>query len=286
MARALNPAYRPETHALSGGAMSFQRGKGLKRVRGKRKKKITMRFKHILVSLFFVGGVFFFIQQAYLFLISWDYLKIKEVNVICSQEEVKEGITAMLRDQPMSNILLLNINRLRKSLAFHPLVKEVHIRKLFPSTLKIDLVERKPIAILNKEELSLVDEEGVLLGKIQSREGIPLPLLIDSNNFQKNYKEKITFAWECLKSLPASEKAQINTLDLSEYGWVSITLNDGPTQIKLGQNAAQNLEFFHEHQRGLEERFGPLEYIDLRFEDRIYLKTHPSIIPNMVKEVQ
>jgi len=96
-------------------------------------------------------------------------------------------------------------------------------------------------------------------------------------------------AWECLKSTSASEREKIEALDLSYYGWVTLYLRDNDTRLVLDySDFAQSLKFFYEHCNNLEVRFGPLEYVDLRFQDRLYLKpkesTTRSSLPNPKKE--
>lgn len=292
MARALSPTYMSKTGALGAKTMHFQRGKGMKKVKKKKiKKKITLRFKHITFFFFFIGGIFYFIQQAYIFLISWDYLNTKEIIIICPKERVRQEVEQLISKKTLGNILLLDISYLRETLEAQNWVKEAQIRKIFPSSLRIKIIEREPIAILQKDDLYLIDEKGIKLERIFSKEKINLPLLIDSHNFQKNYEEKLTLAWECLKSLPASEKEKIKTLDLTDYGRICVFLKNEPTKIILGRNQfVEKLKFFHEHQKDLELRFGPLEYVDLRFQDRIYIKPQTklqrSVIPNSGKEVQ
>ena len=292
MASTFSPSIKSRAKSLSYDAIYFQRKKEIKRVKKKKKKKNIIKFRHIIFSFMLIGSLFFCIQQAYFLLVSWDYLNIKEITVVCTKEIIKQEVEQIMAKQTLSNIFLLNISQLRFALKSNLLVKEAHIRKIFPSQLKIIITEREPFAVVNRGGLYLVDEEGIQLERIYANiKTTNLPLLIDSQNFQKYYKEKIILAWECLKNVSDSEKENIYTLDLSDLGWVTVSLKNEPTKIKLSKNEfAQNLNFFHKNKRDLELRFGPLKYVDLRFEDRIYIKpldiASQSVIPNPEKEVQ
>jgi cell division septal protein FtsQ len=234
-------------------------------------------------------GIFYFFQKLYVFLISWDYLNIREIKVICSREDTQKEIEGKLSEQNLGNILLADLVHLQQTIKDHQRIKEVQIRKIFPASLRIEIEEREPVAILQTENLYLIDGEGHLLEKVDSTENLSFPLLIDTDNFQKSYEEKLRLAWECLKSISVSEREKIKTLDLSYFGWVTLYLKDNDTRLVLDyRNFAQNLKFFYEHYHNFKARFGPLEYVDLRFQDRLYLKPQESakrsIIPKPKKE--
>ncbi|MCK4431560.1 MAG: FtsQ-type POTRA domain-containing protein [Candidatus Aminicenantes bacterium] len=271
MATNLNPAFKYRSNILLSRPTHFRRGNGKIKTK-KIQRKIRLKLKHILFTFFLLGGIFYSIQQFYLFLISWDKLNVKEIEVVCHRQEIKEEIQQILKGEKLGNILLLNIGHLQEGLTKHRWIKEVLVRKNFPSSLKIELIERTPYALLKKEKLFLIDADGVQLEQIYPNEKMNLPLLVDSNNFEKNYEEKLKLAWECLEGLKSSEKEQIDLLDLSDYENVSIRLKESQTWLILGNDQyAEKLRLFRQISAKLEKQ-GALEYVDLRFEDRLYIK--------------
>ncbi|UCC41392.1 MAG: FtsQ-type POTRA domain-containing protein, partial [Candidatus Aminicenantes bacterium] len=249
MARPFYSSYRSRVNDLFYEPMYFQRKKEIKRTRKKRiRKKISLKYGHILFLLLLMVGIFYLFQKLYIFLISWDYLNIREIKVICSREDTQKEIGDKVREQNLRNILLADIGHLQQTIKDHLWVKEVQIRKIFPASLRIEIQEREPVAILQRENLCLVDEEGYLLEEVDSAENLNYPLLMDSDNFQKGYEEKLRLAWECLKSTSASEREKIEALDLSYYGWVTLYLRDNDTKLVLDYGEfAQSLKFFYEH---------------------------------------
>jgi len=267
--------------------MQFQRRKGKTKTR-KVQKKAKLKLRHIFFYLLLIGGIFYCVQKSYLFLISWDNLEVKDMIIVCPNPEVKQEIQQNLENINLGNILLFDIGHLQEALAAHRWVKEVSIRKILPSTLKIEIKDRTPLALLKRENLYLIDEEGIHLEKIESREKVDLPLLVDSNNFQKDYKEKLKLAWECLRSLSPSEKEQLEVLDLSEYENITVQLKKRKTKLILGNDQfSQKLKTFQKYSARL-GKFGNLEYADLRFPDRFIIKPkknpYRSLIPKSKRE--
>lgn len=273
-------------HFLSSSLQYRRRGEGI------RTKKIQKKFKvkliHILLAFLLLIGLFVLIQQTYLFLITWDNLNVRGFEIDCQKAGVKEEIAELFQGKKLGNILLVNIDHLQDMLERHRWVKNVCVRKIFPSSLRIEIQERIPAAVVKKDKFYLIDREGILLEETNPQERPDLPLLTDSDGFESHYQEKLKLAWECLDSLPAPERELIEVLDLSEYANVVAHLRGEETRLKLGADQfPQKLKTFRQYQTKL-EKFEPLEYVDLRFEDRLYLKPQKGSsedpLPNLQKE--
>jgi cell division septal protein FtsQ len=253
----LNPPLKTRAGPFFSQHVQFQRGEGKTKTK-KVQKKAKLKFWHILFYLLLIGGIFYSVQKSYLFLISWDNLEVKDMIIVCRNPDVKEEIQQNLENINLGNILLFDIEHLQEALAAHRWVKEVRIRKILPSTLKIEIKNRTPLALLKRGNLYLIDEEGIHLERIESTEKLDLPLLVDSNNFQKDYKD------------------------------ITVQLKKKKTKLILGNDQfSQKLKTFQKYSAKL-GKFGNLEYVDLRFPDRFIIKPeknpYRARIPNPKKE--
>ncbi|MEE8378065.1 MAG: hypothetical protein V3R45_06800, partial [Candidatus Aminicenantaceae bacterium] len=96
------------------------------------------------------------------------------------------------------------------------------------------------------------------------------------------YREKIDLARECLEKMTSKERQNIEILDLSETLNVKVKTRDSLTWLILGNNLfVENFRRFLAEKTYL-ERLGDLEYVDLRFQDRFFIKLfRDNTIKNM-----
>jgi cell division septal protein FtsQ len=249
---------------------SFRRQSGQIKTK-KIQRKWKLKIKHIIFAFVLLVGFFYGFGRLYLFMISWAKLNIKEVDIVCAKAEIHRDIQHHFIGKYLGNILLLNIGQLQKQLAAHRWIKSVHIRKIFPSSLKIEIKERIPAALLEKDHLYMIDKDGILLEKLPSNSKLDLPLLIDENRFQRDFDLKLDLAWACLDSLEAQDLDKIAVIDLSEYENVSLKLKDSETWLKLGNDRFNEKFRLFNSNMFLFEKYGPLAYIDFRCQGRLIL---------------
>ena len=286
----LNPSLKHRILPSYGESLEFKRG--LEKVPVKKiQRKLTVRWKHIVLFFLAIAGFFFGLTKGYLYLINCDDFAVKKAEIACRQEFVGRDIRALLSASKLHNLLLLDIGSLRDRIEAHRWVREARLRKVFPSTLRVEITEREPAAILKAgESLLMIDRDGVWLEQLASREDANLPLLLDSASFGDSYQDKLALVWKCLDSLTAEQRLEVEALDLSEPGSVSLYLQGQSTRLILGaERFSERLSFIRSYKETMEGQNGPLEYIDLRFDDRIIFKPLPAVemaaVPNPREEV-
>ena len=277
-----NPSLCNRTRAYNVRPSQFQRSAGQTRIK-KVQRKLTLKFKHILLLFVIISGIFYAGMRVYLYLISTESLSIKTVEIRSRQARVTAELRRMVEERALGNILLFDMAPLQKRLETHRWVKEARIRKIFPSALKIEILEREPAALLERQGgWALIDEDGVLLEPVPDSNQSVLPVLTGLQTYMSDYRDRLRLAWDCLKALSGDVKAEIDSLDLSEPGCVSLRFKDIPTRLILGRDHFQEkINLFREKRAMMENESGPPEYVDLRFyEDRIIFKPLPQPGPD------
>lgn len=269
-------------------SVQYQRGRRTEVQR--RRKRVALRLKHVVLILLAQAALFAGLQRLCLGLLEWDHLKLSRVEVHPRTGPESGRVTYEASRYLSANLLVLDTAPLAARIKSLPWVKDARIRKSFPSSLRVDFTVRRPMAVLDRGTLFLVDKEGVLLGPAGPASGGGLPVLRDDGRFAEDYTAKIGRARACLESLSASHRARVETLDLTDPGCLSLTFRGDPARLLLGSEGfGEKAALYIRRARAWAADYGSLSTVDLRLPDRAYLKpgdgTHGAAAPAAREEV-
>ncbi len=247
----------------------------------KNRRRRALRLKHVLVLLGLQAGFFLAVRGAYLFLITWDQLAIRKVEVVCAKDNLRRTLENHFAVPRLGNILLCDLQALRGDIRRLAWVKDVSIQKVFPSELRITIVERTPFAVLERDGLSLADKEGRVLEKVYSLEEYRLPVISDESGFASNFLEKWEAAGRCLETLPRAELDRLAGVRCGDYGSLELLFKDDPVRIVVDRGSpAESLALFRRRRPEWERLFGPLAAVNMCYDGRVYLRA------NLTKETE
>ena len=136
------------------------------------KKAIRVAFQLLLLSfLLFIG------HRVYDHLLEDPIFRVREVEVEGNQKIPKETILSLTDLEGMPNLFTVRLREVAKRLESHPWIDQVRVRKVFPNKIWIQIEERKPIAILQLEELYYIDAKGVIFSPVGDRDRYNYPFL-------------------------------------------------------------------------------------------------------------
>jgi cell division septal protein FtsQ len=146
--------------------------RGGERFQGILKKAIRVAFQLLLLSLFFFIG-----HRVYVHLLEDPFFGVKEVEVEGNRKIPRETVLSLTEMEGMPNLFTLKLKEVAKRLVLHPWIEQVKVSKVFPNKIYIQIEERKPIAILQLEELYYIDTKGVIFSPVGDRDPYNYPFL-------------------------------------------------------------------------------------------------------------
>lgn len=239
----------------------------------KRRRRRVLRPFHVLALLALQAGFFLGVREAYLFLITWEELDIRKVDVVCAKDNLRRALEGHFAAARLGNILLCDLDLLRGDIRRAAWVKDASLQKVFPSTLRITVVPRTPFALLERGGLGLADEEGRFLERADSPEGYGLPVVSAVDGFAAGFAEKWAAATRCLRDLPPAERARLREVRCGDYGSLELVFEDDPVRVVVGRAApAEDLARFRRRRAAWEAVAGPLAAVDLSHDGRVFLR--------------
>ena len=136
------------------------------------KKAIRASFQLLLIAFaLFIG------HWIYVHLLEDPLFRMREMEVEGCRRMSQETILALTQVRGMPNLFTISLRELAKPLESHPWIEHVGVRKVFPNKILVQIEERKPIAILQLEELYYIDNQGVIFSPVQDRDEHDYPFL-------------------------------------------------------------------------------------------------------------
>ncbi|MBM4123033.1 MAG: FtsQ-type POTRA domain-containing protein [Nitrospira sp.] len=114
-----------------------------------------------------------------------DWLQVRDVTVAGTSHVTRQEVLDRLGLRGGETLLSVRVGDLAEQVAAHPWIKHATVRRRFPQTLAVTIVERQPAAVLKVPSGPLLlDDEGRVLTVLAETDEPDLPLLtgIDSHD--------------------------------------------------------------------------------------------------------
>ncbi|MBC8345442.1 MAG: FtsQ-type POTRA domain-containing protein [Candidatus Marinimicrobia bacterium] len=185
----------------------------------------------------------------------------------------------MISDFEIQSIHDFNMIEMAHTIEENPFIKAARISRHFPNRVKINIIEREPLAILNMESSLMIDNEAVVLPNHPYSESVLIPILSGFNNAKDLYPEgeqtysvKVKEAIKILNQLSNHYPKlyeNISELTLNKDDEYVIILTDRPTKVILGKNdIIPKLNIL----KSFDEALGQRQLTDYRLLDMRYKK--------------
>lgn len=253
----------------------------------KQRKTINFRgllkkFVRVATAVVVVSLIFLVCFELYGFVGKTAFLKLDRVDVSGCRKLTRDEILSSAAVSIGDDLLGLRLNRIGEQLTKNPWIASVSIRRNFPHTLSIDVVERQPVGVVSMGYLYYLDSRGEIFKPLQEGDSLDFPVITglaedDLLRDPAGAKETLKGVLELLQQLQKGSSG-VKLADISEihydkgFGYTIFTINRGlPIRLGMGE-FDEKLDRLSRVYSELQPQIPMLQYIDLDYSDRIVVK--------------
>lgn len=211
--------------------------------------------------------------------------------VVRGNERLSKGeVLAVLSGLRGESLMWTDLDAWRRRLLASPWVRDAALRRSLPSTVEVVVLERQPIGIGRLAgEMYLVDDRGVVIDQYGPQYAdLDLPI-IDGLSAPPGEgmtdERRAELAARVIAALRAKPDIarRLSQVDVNDVHNASVILAGDPAVIELGDDQfLQRIQSYLELAPTLRERVPDIEYVDLRFDERIYVR--PASAPAALRQ--
>lgn len=209
-------------------------------------------------------------------------LQISRVTVRGNERLSTGEVLALVSGLQARNILTVSLDDWRRRLLSSPWVEEAKLRRLLPSTIEIELRERRPMGIGRVVNgLYLVDPRGVIVDEYgPNYADLDLPIIdglgsVPMEGTPAVDERRAMLAARLMAALETRPDlaAKVSQIDVSDGHDVVVLLEGDTAMLRLGDaDFVDRLQGYIDLAPALRERIAEIDYVDLRFDQRLYVR--------------
>ncbi len=268
----------PSAGAAPSSDRRFRRAAELPVDRRRRTKRGLLRIVRAVLALGVVIAGLVWVGSAVL---GSDVLRVRDVrisgNVRLSTAEIEQLVEG-LREE---NLLEVDLEAYQRRLLRSPWIAGASLFRVLPASVQVVVQERTPMAIARMgQQLFLVDDAGVIIDEYDpAYREFDLPivdgLVADPEAGDATADpDRVALTASLLASLAAAPEvlSRVSQVDVSDPRDARLLFDDDAAWLHLGhERFMERVRRYLELRPTLVDRFEPIDYVDLRFDERIYL---------------
>lgn len=246
--------------------------------------------KSLKITLVYLLVIAFLSLAAYSYKWIDDYLqeslstfKLVDIDIKGNKVLSRKDVLALCGLKPGQELLTIKPVDVVKKLCRSPYIKAAGAVRSLPSTLRIVIKERKPIAFIYGRGLNLIDDEGYLIPVPRMNRRWNLPFITGVNEplgtlGEKTISRKALKGVEILsyaKLMSSSINEVISEINLKNSRYLRLLLIKGGSEARLDyDNYQENLYVLSQYfEKYLDwNKLAVLKYIDVRFKNQLIIK--------------
>lgn len=202
--------------------------------RKRRNRWIALTLMSIALGIggYFSFSKFFFPQFKRLSVFEHKKIIIQATEHI-AEVEIRKWVGSPSRE----NIFELNLEKIKQQIKRHSWVLEVNVTRILPHSLRIDIIEKKPVALISLKRLYFLDAFGKKIALVRRGQNVDFPVLSGFTKRELAQGETILDAYKLISNY--QENPFLNQWPISEVRWhakkgFSLFTKQPTFEIRLG----------------------------------------------------
>jgi cell division protein FtsQ len=213
------------------------------------------------------------------------YLEVTNFTYEGSIQIPMDEYAGLIKDITQSSSRKIDLTEIQERIGMHPYVKAVRVSHTYPSTIKIEIVERSALAVLNGGVMVFLDEDCFVMPEVGNLADLKVPILSNYNPNPTLYPTggkarsvKVQESIQLLKKIKNEYETlyqNISEMSLNTNDEFIIVLVDQPTKIRLGRtNIWAKLLVLREFEKTIlgQKRLSDYAYLDMRYNNQVIAK--------------
>lgn len=218
--------------------------------------------------------------------LSSPLLTVTRITVGGNARLSREDVLSLLDGLEGRNMLVVNLDQWRRKLLASPWVADAALRRVLPGVVDVVIAERQPIGIARLGgALYLIDQRGDVIDEFgPSHADLDLPLIdglapAGGGGAPGVDAVRAALAARLLASLRQRPDlaGRVSEVDVSDGRDAVVMLKGDTTMIRIGDDQfVERLQSYLDLAPALRERVPQIDYADLRFGERVYVRPQGS----------
>jgi len=197
------------------------------------------------------------------------------VTIKGTQHASPDDLMQLVGGARPGNIFLVDLDAVRGRLLAHGWVKDASVARVLPSTIEVHVTEREPVAVAEIDRgLWLVDDTGTSLAPYASyADDFDLPFVTGLG--KENRGDMLRLALQALAAVAQCDRSLASSVSEvnCEGESARIVFENGTPALLIGStDLEERIRFFRGIEKELRAQFARIDYVDIRFAPRIYVK--------------
>jgi cell division protein FtsQ len=237
--------------------------------------------RRVAIVALLIVGVYTTVTLAF----TTPLLRVKKIAVRGNVRLSSGQVQALVEDLRGTSILRVDLDAFRRRLNDSPWVATVALRRVLPSTIEVFVSERRPVGLCRLgQDLYLVDETGVVIDQFGPQYAeFDLPIIDGLVNPSTSPggapgaidPRRAELAARAIASLArnAQVSSRLSQVDVTDVHDAVVLLEGDSALLHLGHDKfLERVQGYLDLATALRERVVDIDYVDLRFDQRVYVR--------------